>query len=715
MALDAVVTEAPKDDAKAKKRDYSDVIKEANERFKASDDRDRDNRENARKDTEFVYIAGKQWPDKWRSDRESADDPCFEFPQLKQFVNQVINEQRQARPGIRVHPAGGKASDEVAEILQGMVRQIEYDSSAEAAYDGGFQHAVVGGRGFWRVVSEYERGATFNQKLCIKRIPDPQTVRMDMDFQEPDGSDCGWYFVEESVQKDDFTKRWPDADALSWSPTDENTGWYEGKDVVIVADYYRRVCTKRALVFMSDGNVGWKDELPKLAGTASGFALPEGVSITKERQADVYSVEWYKVAGGEQVLEEYDCPGSIIPVICCMGDEIMIDGKRIFQGLIRQARDAQILYNFEQSQKVALYALAPRAPWIVAEESIDGFEEWKHANKKNYSHLRYKHLDAEGNPIPPPQRTQYAPVATGWAESAQQSKDDIKAVIGMYQNSLGQHSGETSGRAILAREKQGDNATFHFADNLARAIALTGKIIVGQIPTYYDTERIVSMVAVDDTRSKVTINEQQPSPDNPAQAIVRNDLKVGEYAVVVEAGPSYATKQETTRETLMSLVQSFPPMMQMAGDLIVGNIDFPDADKLAQRLKVMLPPQIQQQIQAEENPQGPPPLPPEVQQQMQGMQQQMQEMGQGIQQLQQENEQLKSGAAQDAHNAELKAQSERESADRDAATAIRKARIDADARVEVARINKEADMLIKAMEPPPEISAAGYPLAGQQQ
>ena len=669
--------------------DAEEALERACKRFQVVVDRDRENRRAALEDTKFVYVKGNQWPEDVKAARALADDPCLEFPQLKQFVNQVINDQRQNRPGIRVHPAAGEGSKEVAEILQGMVRHIEYDSGAEAAYDGGFQHAVVGGRGYWRVLSDYVGSKSFEQKLCIKRIPDPQTVYMDLDFQEPDGSDANYVFVTEEMTEDEFEERYPDAKPLSWEQTELTNDWYTTEERVIVADYYERVCVKRALVQMSDGAVGWKDELPK--------TLPPGITILNEREADDYRVRWYKLAGGEQVLEEIEWPGTMLPVICCMGDEIMIDGKRIFQGLIRQATDAQIMYNYEQTQKIVLLSLSPRVPYIAAEGAIEGYEElWKTANKRSYSVLPYKTTDISGNPLPMPQRTAFPPVATGWVEAAQQSKDDIKSVIGMYQNNLGMHGQETSGRAILAREKQGDNATFHFADNLARAIALTGKIIVELIPHYYDTQRMVTVVGVDDSRKNVTVNERMPHPMDPAQAIVQNDLSVGEYSVVVDSGPSYATKHDETRETMLALAQSYPPLMSIAGDIVVGAMDFPDADELAERIKVMLPPPIQAQIQAkaQEGQSGQAGMPPEMQAQVSNMQgqfqqamQQMQQMQQKMAELAQENQQLKAGTMQ-----------KEQATQTDAQVKMAIAQLDAQTRKEIAAMQSETQLLIKGSE-----------------
>lgn len=627
-------TDTPKPKLSAK--ETAAILEEAQKRFADVQERDQRNRDRQRRATEFVYVAGKQWDDRMRQTR--GDDPTLEFPQLKQFVNQVVNDQRQNRPGIRVHPAGGPASEDVADILQGMVRGIEYASQAEAAYDSGFSNAVVGGRGYWRVCSEYESPQSFDQNLVIKRVADTMMVWSDIDYQEPDGSDKNFCFVGESMKRAEFEKRYPDAKAVSWQPTDLIQNWYPATDEIIVADYYRRVAVKRTLVMMSDGAKGWKDEMP---------TPPKGVTILKEREADDYRCEWYVLGGGEEILESHEWPGTMVPVIACVGEDVMVDGERMFDGLITQAIDAQRMYNYEKSAKAQWLMMQSLQPWTGPKAAFDGMEEiWKGANVRKYAYLPFNHRDADGEPIPAPQRVAPPPVPTGWVESAQSDKEDIKSSIGMYNNSLGLHGQETSGRAILAREKQGDNSTFHFVDNLSRAIALTGRIIVELIPHYYDTQRIVTTVGTDEIRSLVTIN--QPDPTQALGAIAHNDVRVGNYAVTVEAGPGYATKREEVRESLMALVQSFPQVMGVAGDIIAGTLDFDGASDLAERMKMMLPPPVQQMLAAKEQKQDPQvaglaaQLKQTQEQAQQAVQQAQQGLQQAAQQVQSLEEQLKS-------------------------------------------------------------------------
>ncbi len=727
---------APKKKKGKKQEDIDeDILREARDFMEDVSGRDADNRSRAKEDTEFVYKPGAQWDSAVKA--RWGDDATLEFNQLVQFVNQVVNDGRQERPGIRVHPAGGKASEKTAEVIQGVARGIENDSQAEAIYDTGLQAAVVGGRGYWRVCSEFESPTSFNQKLKLKPIDDVMSVYLDLDYQEPDGSDRSKALVMETLSEEQFEERFPNASPVSWEPADDNKGWYsDGGKRVVVADYYRRTSTKRTLVRLTDGSTVYDDELPEGAMIAVHEDGPEkGKPISRE--TDVFKVEWFKIAGGEQILEEYEWPGTIIPVVCCMGDVMMIDGERTYQGIIRRARDPQKMYNYEKSMKARQLGQATMAPYIASERAIQGYElEWKNANKARYSVLPFRDIDEAGNPIPPPTRVDFAPVPTGWVEAAQSDKEDIKSVIGMYQNSLGQHSTETSGKAILAKEKQSDNATFHFMDNLGRAIALTGRIIVEVLGDYYDKQRLVTSLGKDGSREMVELNKPgfATAPDGSIQAIVENDVTTGEYAVTVEAGPSYATAREQSRDALLELVQNDKSGMFMAcaPDLIVRELDFPGHEELSERLKLMLPPPIQQHLAMKEKENGkggPEAAMQEMQQQLTQLQQQLQQMQQQGQELQQENIELKSGVTAKMQAAKLNAQVDEQEMQRKADLAERQALLDAQAaerkaeldarlaltkahednatKIQVAKIGAETDIIIAGLTTPSELSANG--------
>lgn len=684
-----------------------EVIDRANKRREYLFRVDRENRKQQRDDTSFVYIPGAQWSDAAKTDRNTGKDPVMEFPQLRQFVSQVVNQQRQGRPGIRVHPASGDASDKSAELLQGLMRGIEYESRAEAVYDDGYRNSVVGGRGYWRIVSEYESEESFNQVLRIKAIPDPLAVWMDPDFQEPDGGDRQYVFVDEQIPKELYREKWPKAKGLS---IDAQEWWKADQDDhVLICDYYERTASDDELLMLVDGSVVYASDAPK------------GVQVVSRRPVLRHAVSWYTIGGGDEILATHTWKGSIIPVVCAMGEEVIVDGVRRYFGLITPSKDAQRLFNYGMSQQALHLMSSPRQPFVGPVEATEGFEGlWKNANSQNIAYLPYRAYDDEGRQLPAPQRQPGATPDSGWINWTQQMTGLIRATIGMYQASLGMTSNETSGRAINAREQQSDNATFHFQDNLSRAIGLTGRILLENIPIYYDTARVVSAVKPDDTVVKEEINKVLPNPDDPTQPQVVNDVKSGKYSVTVEAGPTYATKRQETADLIMGMVQAYPPLMQFAGDLVMKAQDVPDADQFAKRLKLMLPPPVLQSIQAEEH--GQPEPDPQMMAQLQQMQQQMQQMGEQMQMVQAENQQLKAGVAEKQAvvqaDAQVKMQANKtdatvrqEAAQLDAQVTLRaaeiKANADAEAKVRTKLIDAAAEIFAASLQPQPVPGADG--------
>ncbi len=669
---EAAAVESYQDPAIDKKDDVAeetdaDILKEATDRFTSVYEDDGENRRAQLEDTKFVYVAGAQWDSTIRTNRTQWKEPCLEFNQLPQFVNEVVNDARQNRPSIKVHPANGQASKEVAEIQQGLIRGIEYDSQAEAVYDNGIQGGVVGGRGWWYVDSEYESATSFNQKIVIKPILDPTMVRASMDYQQPDGSDRNFVFVVESLERPDFEKQWPKAEPSSFEDA-ENT-WKDGKDRIYVARYYRRVCSYRTLVKMSDGAMGWKDEMPK---------PPDGVFQIAEREAEVYKIQWFRIAGGNQILERGTWPGEIIPVVCVPGEDMLVEGKRIYQGLIRRMRDAQSMYNFGMTAQAISLALTPRAPWVAAVEGIEDYMQiYKDANVTNVGVLPYKHLDKQGNVIPPPHRTERSMADQGWITWTQQMQGMLKATAGIYENSLGQKSQEVSRVAIVAKEKQGDKATFHYLDNQNRAIALTGRIILPAIPVFYDTERIVHIIGPDDVRKMVIINQGTPDAGNPLEAIRLNDVSKGEYAVVVETGPGYTTARQEASTIMTDLAQNAkdPGSAAVLSYAALKNADFYGSEEVLDMLKLTLPPPIQAAMEAKKE--GKPPADPMLVQKLQHAEAAIKEAHDKIQELE-------SGQAVERAKIAAKAQADQASAQ--ASLEVDRAKIAAEAEVEQARI-----------------------------
>lgn len=606
-------------------KDNDDILATAKERFERSLDRSSHNREKMREDIRFA-AATPDDPWQWGKDDQTARKgrPMLTINKMPQHIRQVTNDIRQNRPSIRFRPADDKADPEVAEILMGLVRHIEANSDADIAYDTASEHMVVHGLGYIRVLSDYISEESFDQDIYIGRIKDPLKVYDDPDAQDPAGADRKWLFLEEVIKEDDFKAQYPDADPIDWSYI-KDSGWFGGDKDVRIVEYFEVVEKPATLLLWASG-----------ATSLKGEPMPEGVYMgeqpVKTRQTHKCVVMWRKL-NGQQVLEEKEFPSKHIPFARVIGNEWEVDGKTYIFGLVRPAKDSQRMYNVAQSAIVERVLQSPKAPWAAPAEAIEGYEKiWQTANTDNHSYLPYNHVDEAGNPIPSPQRTNPTNVEAGLNQIAMGAADDIKSETGQYDASLGQRSNETSGRAIMARQREGDTATYHYVDNLARAVRHIGRIVLDMIPKVLDTKRIARIIGEDDAQQNATLDPANKDAlteyqdDQGAMQRIFNP-SIGTYDVHTTTGPSFTTRRVEAVEAMTQMTQANPQLWQVIGDLLVKNMDWPGADDMAKRLKLTLLPQVQAEIDKDA---AAAEVPPQMQQAMAQMQQQIEQMGSAL-------------------------------------------------------------------------------------
>ena len=605
-----------------------DIHKLALERYKLCEDAWADNFKAAKADMEFRALA--HWDAADKKKREDDGRPCLVVDKLNQYVRQVVNDGRQNRPGIKVRPVDDEGDDEIAEALQGIIRHILDRSNADEAFDTALECAVVGGFGFMRVATDYAHEGTFNQEIEVKRIRNPLAVMLDPNCQMADGSDARFGFVIDELSKEVFKSKYPKA---AYTDFEAETGKYsdgwESDKNVRVCEYFWKEEIPTDMHLLEDGTTVSDDDYQ--AAQAEGIEPPQ---ILETRSIPKCKIKWARISGAE-VLETNDWRGKYIPIIPVFGNEYDLDGKVTYSGLIRAAKDPQRLYNYSRSAYAERVALAPKAPYIAAAGQVEAYEDqWETANTESHSVLKYDPIDIGGTPVPPPQRQQASDIPEGFARDMQLSEHDIQASMGMYNASLGEKSNEKSGKAILARQREGDVATFHYQDNLNRAIRHLGRILIDLIPKIYDSARAIRILGEDGEQTDARINPEQQVPVAKEGARSIYNLNIGVYDLSVAAGPSYTTKRQEQAEAMLQMAgQANSPIMQIAGDLLVKSMDWPNADALADRFKLMLPPQIQQAISQE----GTSPeeqlaqsqaMIAQLQQQMEQIQMQAQEQGQ---------------------------------------------------------------------------------------
>ena len=589
-------------------KDRNDTLATMRGRFTMAMSAYSDSREDELDDLRFM--AGSpdnqwQWPADVLATRGSVQGqtinarPCLTINKLPQHVRQVTNEQRQNRPSGKVIPADDNGDVEVAEIFDGIVRHIEYISDADVAYDTACDNQVTYGEGYIRILTEYCREDSFDQELKIGRIRNSFSVYMDPTIQDPTGADAQWCFITEDITKADYARMFPDAapisSMLAQGVGDQSLSQWLSEDTVRIAEYFY-VDHENATLNLYPGNVTAFVNTPQDRQLKAMY----GGKPLKSRVVDRKKVMWIKTNGYE-VIEEREWAGQWIPVIRVVGNEFEVDGQLHVSGLVRNAKDAQRMYNYWVSQEAEMLALAPKAPFIGYGGQFEGYEQqWKTANTTNWPYLEVNPdvTDGAGGSLPLPQRAQPPMASSGLLQAKAGASEDIKATTGQYDASLGARSNERSGKAILAREKQGDTGTYHYVDNLARAIRHVTRQLVDIIPKIYDTERVARIVGIDGEVGMVKVNPMQPEPvkkivDQNGNVIEKiYNPSVGTYDVMVTTGPGYMTKRQEALDAMGNILQTNPQLWQVAGDLFVKNMDWPGAQEMAARFKKIIDPRV---------------------------------------------------------------------------------------------------------------------------
>lgn len=627
--------------SRAKDGPNADPMKEMRDRYERAVDAERDNRLQGIDDYKFVAIPGNQWDEQQRKARRNR--PCYEIPILRSNWRQVVNDQKKARPAIKVRPVeNGDAKG--AELRQGLIRNIESRSNAERAYDAGFELLTAAGFCAWQVSTAYSSDDAWDQDIVIEPITDPlSSVWFDPDAVKPDRRDGMFAFVEKTLSREAFKAAYPKAEAVDFESMLRagKYGTWFGQDSVRVAAYWRRVPITKTLLLLSDGRSVDKAELTP---EKTQELIEAGVSVVRDRECHTHKVVMSICSGAEEIDGPHDTVWDRIPIIPAYANLHFIDGKWEWCGMVRPARDPQKLANYNITTAQEAMAKQHKATPIVTAKMLEGSGVKAMWDASNAVETPYLPITADptmpGGPffLSPP------PVHASFVQLGQMSIDMVKMATGIYDASVGARSNETSGKAIMARQQEGDTATFDYQDALSFAIQSTGELILAALPKVYDTPRSMRIIGKDGAEDIAQLYQETPNGKV-------NDLSVGKYDVSISVGPSYDTQRMEFVDALAQLGQGNPMIAAATGDLMVGAMDFPKADEAAERLKMLLPPPIQQALAQGKD------LPPEAlmamqqaQQAMQSAQEQMAQLEQAAMQLAQEK------AATDADKAAVQAQ-----------------------------------------------------------
>jgi hypothetical protein len=572
------------------------------------------NRDNALDDFRFARL-GEQWPEKIRKARELEGRPCLTINKLPSFIRQVVNDARQNKPSITVHPVDSDADPETAKVYSGLIRHIEQSSDADVAYDTAIDHSATGGFGFFKINTRYAHDDGFEQDVIIEAVPNCFSITPDPDSTAADSSDWNDAFEAWSLRKAAFEKRWRGADPVSFGDDASVRRTHDDGDDVQLCNRWVRTETMRRILAL-------KPTRPLSDEETAGLDVPENLIIEEavyKAQKAMFDALGFEVVGqprevpsfkveqriysGADVLEAIPWAGKWIPIIPVYGEDLNIEGERHLSGLVRSAKDPQQMFNFWRTASTELVALAPKAPFIGRVGSFGTDQaKWATANTQSHAYIEYDVPEGQAD-IGPPQRQPFAGVPAGALQEALNASDDMKSILGIYDASLGARSNETSGRAIMARQRESDVGTFHYIDNLSRSIRHAGRILLDLIPKTLSTPRIVRVLGQDGAIETVRIApkdqaeaEQQKlmqGMEEGAEIARVFALDAGKYDLTVSAGPSYTSRREETATQMVEFIRAYPQAAPVIGDLLAKNLDWPGAEEIAERFKALLPAQLQ--------------------------------------------------------------------------------------------------------------------------
>lgn len=653
-----------------------DIVTEAKRRFERAKAYYGPSRVLAVEDTKFALgdsDNGWQWPDDIAQERSIARRVKLTVNTTAQHCNQVINQIRQNRPSCKVSPVDGGADKKTADILAGLIRNIQASSNADDAHDIAAEHATYGGEGYWRIKTDYESETSFDQAIEICPIPNPCRVYIDVDAKELDKSDAEWGFIFEDCSKEQFKRDYPEIDPSSW--IDDRKGWINAESFV-KAEYFYCDYRKDVACLLADGTTVLESE------------MPPGAVCIKKRPTQVKQWKHCIIVGGhDKPLDETDWAGDYLPIVSVVGKEVNVNGEIVRKGLVRDLKDPARIVNYAYSETVQTLALQNKIPYVAAQEAIEGHEnQWRNANMSNDAYLPYNAYDSNGQPLPPPRRQDPAVMPAAQIQLLELSLAQMRGSSGQQNANFGIKSEAASGVGIQRLKAQGEVATYHFPDNLARGLKYEAKLLIDLIPKIYTKERVMRVLGIDGQAQMATLAPDMPGayaevPSDEAIQRIFNP-NVGRYDVAIDTGPSFQSQRQESQAVMVELARSDPSLMQKAGDIIVRSMDFQDAEKLAERLAKTLPPGLADEKGGKDQ---------QVAQLTQQLQQMQQESQQHIEQgmrLEQENEALKSGEQAKM----MAAQAQQEKAQTDAQLKAMQIEADAQLRAQQIEADKQAAM-----------------------
>ena len=573
-------------------------------------------------DLEFLYE--DQWPDDAKEARQNR--PMLTLNQLPQYIFSVVNEARRTKFDINVKQIAGKNlkmyDQETlnkpytrSQIMEGLVRDIEYRSKAHDKYCTALQHSAETGLGWLRVNVKQSPDDPWNNELKVEVIKD----RFSVLYEPPDGRDddydaaryVGMYW---DMDKLDFKAKFGDHIDTTSLPSHNRFGdasrfrrgfWSARKDTVRVCDYWWKEPMERVVMEliavsedgMPDRLTVYEDEVKDVIDEMKEY----GYQVTRRKKIMSHKVKFIRCVFNHILEGPLDWPSMHLPIVPVMGRVVDLPSQTVYLSLHRYSHDSMRMVNYWYSAATEKMALTPKEPFVLTAEQIAGYKDYWEDETKNRQYLLYN--SEEG--APPPQRSSTSGMAQGELQMLTATTQIMQDTMGIHNARLGQRTNEVSGIALENRQEQGQTNTYDFIDNVSRAVVHIGQILVDMIPRIYTGDVARQVILPDDTTIQIDLNRS--IEDRETGKVVKiNTMDYARFSCRVATGPSNATLREDFTTIMMEWGRTDPQGLSLVRDLLAANMDIPNASAFAERFKAAVPRELLSPEDQERTPQPQP-------------------------------------------------------------------------------------------------------------
>lgn len=586
--------------------EYSDdqIAQLARQTLAVAKKADKHNRDAYTSNYQFLNLS--QW-DPRELERRQNKRLVLTADQLNAPVDQVVNGVRQNRPGPKVMPEGGGSDIYDADIMEGVMRRVDYENSAWNAWELATECATGGNFGCFEMGLEYQDDHSFSRRITVSGIPNAnECVWFDPEAIQRDRSDAEWahrvYFLSpekylqmfgrETKLGKQIESRLGMGTVLKYIYSLPNRGDYSGwvsNDVIQVSKFYRVDRKYDTLRQYTDGVERLDSEKKYIKNGAK--PLPGGLV----RETETKEVKWYFVDCFE-VVKQGTFGGPFIPLFPMYGRERWVGNMRFVSSLIQGAKDMQQALNFAITSACEILSAVSKTPWIgLAGQFRTKPNQWTNANSDIFAFMEYDEVLLPNGQyhVSAPQRDVSEPPINAFMTFANSCIGYIQRATGIFDQTLGRARADQSGRAIAELKEQSSEGTFHWASALTTCLTHYYRCMGDLIQREYDKETVLRIMRPNNKIEEALINSEFKE-DPETKTRISYSLATGSFSYAVTVGPSSSTQRAHDAEKALSVIRILPPQMIGAiSDLLMKVMDLgPLGEEMADRIT---PPQFRDQ------------------------------------------------------------------------------------------------------------------------